>query len=168
MKMRWRFQTRREIHRSNQTYATRCGITELCTCSLRRSVSRPAFTQTSAPVSPFSPPTLTLSKELLIHTLVLQNIFLLFFLNLRFLLVFWVSGARWGPPSSRARRTVSVCLFPGPGDKNKLVLVFRRLSGAESKTIIMHDGFDHVGPKPYEFMCCSSPVSKNYDNACWA
>ncbi len=54
MKMRWRFQTRREIHRSNQTYATRCGITELCTCSLRRSVSRPAFTQTSAPVSPFS------------------------------------------------------------------------------------------------------------------
>ena len=35
-------------------YATRCGITELCTCSLRRSVSRPAFTQTSAPVSPFS------------------------------------------------------------------------------------------------------------------
>jgi len=54
MKMRWRFQTRREIHRSNQTYATRCGITELCTCSLRRSVSRPAFMQTSAPVSPFS------------------------------------------------------------------------------------------------------------------
>ena len=54
MKMRWRFQTRREIHRSNQTYATRCGITELCTCSLQRSVSRPAFMQTSAPVSPFS------------------------------------------------------------------------------------------------------------------
>lgn len=54
MKMRWRFQTRREIHRSIQTYATSCGITELCTCSLRRSVSRPAFTQTSAPVSPFS------------------------------------------------------------------------------------------------------------------
>lgn len=54
MKMRWRFQTRREIHRSNQTYATRCEITELCTCSLGRSVSRPAFMQTSAPVPPFS------------------------------------------------------------------------------------------------------------------